>query len=160
MSARDIERIERTVRALREARLDAVVCALPSNVLLLSGYWPVVGTSIAVATREGAVGLGAPADESDLAATGWADTAERFVPGALDRLTPLIDVVMPALQRVLERLGVTGGRLGLEQGPMLEPSSYAGTNRYGTALRTRWPSAVPGPTLCPPTTCCSGCAAC
>jgi Xaa-Pro aminopeptidase len=81
MTVRDTERIERTVRALREAKLDAVMCALPSNVLLLSGYWPVVGASIAVVTREGAVGLVAPADEADLAATGWADTAERFAPG-------------------------------------------------------------------------------
>lgn len=143
MSVRDTERIERTVRALQEAKLDAVMCALPSNVLLLSGYWPVVGTSIAVVTREGAVGLVAPADEADLAATGWADTAERFAAGSLDRLTPLIEVVMPALQRVLKRLGVAGGRLGLERGPMLEPSSYAGTNRYGTALRDALPECCP-----------------
>lgn len=141
---RDAERIERNVQALRDAELDAVLCALPSNVLLLSGYWPVVGTGIAIATRDGAVGLAAPADESDLASAGWADPIESFHPGALDRLSPLIDVVMPALQRLLRRLGVIRGRLGFERGPMLEPSSYAGTNRYGTALRDALPACCPG----------------
>jgi Xaa-Pro aminopeptidase len=143
MSTRDVERIERNMRALREADLDAVVCALPSNVLLLSGYWPVVGTSIAVATCDGAVGVVTPADEADLAGRGWADATERFMPGSLDRLTPLIEAVLPALERILRRLGLVGGRLGLEQGPMLEPSSYAGTNRYGTALRDLLPGCCP-----------------
>jgi Xaa-Pro aminopeptidase len=131
---RDDERVGRIVRALERAKLDALVCALPSNVLLLTGYWPVVGTSIAVATREGGIGLAVPEDESDLAATGWADAAEPFTPGSLARLAPLIEVVTPPLRALLTRLGVSRSRIGLERGPMLEPSSYAGTNRYGGAL--------------------------
>jgi Xaa-Pro aminopeptidase len=143
VTVRDAERIERNMRALRDADLDAVLCALPSNVLLLSGYWPVVGTSIAVATRDGAVGLVTPTDEADLAGRGWADATERFTPGSLDRLTPLIEAVLPALQRIVRRLGLVGGQLGLERGPALEPSSYAGTNRYGTALRDALPECCP-----------------
>jgi len=133
---RDAERLERIGQALRSAEMDALVCALPSNVLLLSGYWPVVGTSIAVATRESGVGLVVPTDEQDLAAVGWADVVERFTPGSLDALAPLTAAVGPALTRVLRRLEVSSGRLGYEHGPMLEPSSYAGTNRYIVALRT------------------------
>src|SRR3954471_7750403 len=85
----DAERIERNMRALRDADLDAVLCALPSNVLLLSGYWPVVGTSIAVATRDGAVGLVTPADEADLAGRGWADATERFYAGVARSSHPI-----------------------------------------------------------------------
>ncbi|HKT60303.1 MAG TPA: M24 family metallopeptidase, partial [Gemmatimonadales bacterium] len=133
---RDAERIERNRQALRGAGMDALICALPSNVLLLSGYWPVVGTSIAVITREGGVGLVIPADEQDLATVGWADHVARFTPGSLDEMQPLMTVVAPALTQVLQRLGVATARIGLEQGPMLEPSSYAGTNRYGAALHT------------------------
>ena len=55
--ARDTERIDRIAYALRGAKLDGLVCALPANVLLLSGYWPVVGVSIAIATADGAVVL-------------------------------------------------------------------------------------------------------
>jgi Xaa-Pro aminopeptidase len=146
---RDDERVERIVRALERAGMDAVLCALPSNVLLLSGYWPVVGTCVAVATREGAVGLAVPEDESDLAAAGWADATEHFTPGSLDRLAPLMEVVRPPLRRVLARLGVSRGRLGFERGPKLEPSSYAGTNRYGGALEDVLAASCPQAELVP-----------
>src|SRR5690348_2381856 len=135
-ATRDDERVERIAQALQSAGMDALVCALPSNVLLLSGYWPVVGTSVAVATREGGIGLAIPADEYDLAAVGWADVVERFTPGSLDALVPLTGAVAPAVARLIRRLGVGSARLGYEHGPMLEPSSYAGTNRYIVALRT------------------------
>jgi len=118
-------------------------------VLLLSGYWPVVGTSIAVATREGAIGLAVPEDETDLAVAGWADTTERFTAGSLERLAPLIEMVTPPLRQVLRRLGVAAGRLGVERGPMLEPSSYAGTNRYGGALEDVLAACCPEATLAP-----------
>jgi Xaa-Pro aminopeptidase len=72
VSERDRDRIDRIRGALREAGLDALICALPSNVLLLSGYWPVVGTSVAIATRDGAVGLILPKDEAELGTAGWA----------------------------------------------------------------------------------------
>ena len=140
---RDTERIDRIHRALEAAGLDALVCALPSNVLLLSGYWPVVGTSIAVATAEGAAGLAMPEDELDLAAASWADVRETFAAGSLENLPSLTDVLAPPLARTLRRLGLARGRIGYEAGPMLEPSSYAGTNRYATAV----PALLRG--LCP-----------
>jgi len=132
---RDAERIGRNHRALVAAGLDALACVLPSNVLLLSGYWPVIGASVAVITREGAVGLALPEDEADLAAAGWADARETFSPGSLTALPPLEAVLAAPLRRLLRRLGAGGGRIGYEHGPMLEPSSYAGTNRYATAIR-------------------------
>ncbi len=131
---RDPDRIDRIERTLRAARLNALVCALPSNVLLLSGYWPVIGTSIAVATSEGAVGLAVPEDERDLAAGGWAEVQETFAPGSLHALPSLTETVATPLSDVLHRLGVDRGRIGFERGPMLEPSSYAGTNRYTAAM--------------------------
>jgi len=141
---RDAERIERIERALRLAGLDALVCALPSNVLLLSGYWPVVGTSIAVATREGGVGLAVPEDELDLAVGGWAEVREAFAPGSLQALPSLTEVVAGPLARVLRRLGVERGRIGCERAPVLEPSSYAGTNRYATGVAALLASVCPG----------------
>lgn len=39
----DTERIERVKAAMAHARLDALICRLPENVLLLSGYWPLTG---------------------------------------------------------------------------------------------------------------------
>jgi hypothetical protein len=64
--------------ALADNGLDALVCALPANVLLLCGYWPVVGTSVAVAVRGGLIVVLAPADERHLAERGGADEVRAF----------------------------------------------------------------------------------
>ena len=41
---RDEERAERVQRELIDADIDAFICTLPMNVLLLSAYWPVIGS--------------------------------------------------------------------------------------------------------------------
>ena len=74
------DRLERVMAALRETGLDGLVCTLPSNVLLLSGYWPVVGTAVAVASRDGRVVVLAPTDEQDLATQSWAEV-RTYSPG-------------------------------------------------------------------------------
>ena len=73
---RDEERVARIQRALGAHRLDALVCTLPSNVRLATGYWPVIGSAIAIATREGAIAVLAPEDEARFAAESWADVVE------------------------------------------------------------------------------------
>ncbi len=47
------ERLDRMRRAMEAERLDALVVRLPENVLLLSGYWPMIGASVLVFPREG-----------------------------------------------------------------------------------------------------------
>ena len=42
----DQDRITRNRQGLIDSRFDAVVCALPSDVLLLSGYWPLSGADL------------------------------------------------------------------------------------------------------------------
>src|SRR5579875_1566900 len=74
------ERIARIQTALREADLEALLCTLPANVLLLSGYWPVVGNAVAVATRDGQVAVLAPKDEGDLARRSWATKVQTYEP--------------------------------------------------------------------------------
>lgn len=49
----DIERIERIRAGMRQEKLDALVCRLPENVLLLSGHWPLVGWTFLVFPLEG-----------------------------------------------------------------------------------------------------------
>src|SRR5437764_945281 len=51
--ARDAARIASLQDALRTAEVDALVCSLPANVLLASGYWPVVGPSADVGAGAG-----------------------------------------------------------------------------------------------------------
>ena len=86
---RDAVRIDSIQAFLSEASLDAVVCSLPLNVLLLTGYWPVVGTSLAVAVRGGPTVPLVPEDERELAEGGGADEVRTFQPASLhDFRTP------------------------------------------------------------------------
>ena len=82
-TGRDPERRERLCGDLRDSGLDAVIAALPENVLLLTGYFPVVGTSVALATRDGEIYLLAPHDERELAEAGGADQVIVFKPASL-----------------------------------------------------------------------------
>lgn len=142
----DGERIGRIRQALEERGLDAVVCSLPSNVLLLTGYWPVVGTAIAVATRRGAIGLLAPKDERHLAEAGWADELRLFEPGSLEELRNAAEAVHQPLAMLLQEQGIERGRVGCETGPAFQPSSYASLHLYGASLgdvlAERFPAAV------------------
>lgn len=132
----DVERTRRITSALAGAGVDALVCALPVNVLLLSGYWPVVGASVAVATREGTVHLLAPEDEEGLAARGRADVLRTFSPGSLTELTGASEAVRAPLRESLKSLGLgRGSVIGYESGECFEPASYASMHLYGSAVK-------------------------
>jgi Xaa-Pro aminopeptidase len=132
---RDDDRVTRIRRALTAHRLDALVCSLPANVRMTTGYWPVIGNALAVATSEGAIGLLAPEDELQFAANSWADRLETFNDGSLDRLASTADVIRPSLAPLLTALGVrAGATIGFEGSGAFDPSSYASTFVYGAAL--------------------------
>ena len=44
----DNERITRAKKEIERAQIDVLICRLPENVLLLSGYWPLCGLSFFV----------------------------------------------------------------------------------------------------------------
>ena len=131
---RDDERVSRIMEELKEQGLEAVVCSLPSNVLLLTGYWPVVGTAIAVVSRAGAVGLIAPSDEQDLVASGWPDQTWFFESGSVEVLRSAADTIRQPLRELLRTFGVDQGRLGFEAGPHFQPCTYASMHLYGGGM--------------------------
>jgi Xaa-Pro aminopeptidase len=132
---RDSERVERIRNTLDEANLDALVCALNSNVLMLSGYWPVIGSSLAVFTRGGAVGLLAPQDEAGFAAESWADIIHIFEPVSLQKITTVIDTVKLPLSKLGGSVGLRRAKIGYE-GASFDPSTYASNYVYGAAVPT------------------------
>ncbi|HKW74259.1 MAG TPA: Xaa-Pro peptidase family protein, partial [Terriglobales bacterium] len=144
-SQRDDQRIALLQDALREHKLDALVVSLPSHVLLLTGYYPVVGVSIAICTREGEIALVAPEDEKQFAEQGWAAHVEYFQPVTLETIPPLQESVAAPLKCAAASLPLASGRIGVEFGPASEPSSYSAFNCYGSALRDIakevWPAA-------------------
>lgn len=144
-SQRDEQRIGLVQSVLREHNLDAIVVSLPSHVLLLTRYYPVVGVSIAICTRDSEITLVAPEDEKQFAEQGWAAHVEYFQPVTLDELPPLQQSVIAPLKRAAARLQLSSGRIGVESGPASEPSSYSAFNCYGSALydiaKEVWPGA-------------------
>ncbi len=130
---RDDERVHRIQEALKSAELDALVCALPTHVLLVSGYWPVIGVTVSVVTSQGVTALLVPEDEADLTSEGWADEVHTFQPSPLDHLSALDTIVADEWQRLASHLRLGNARIGYEAGPFSQPASYVAMNLYGAA---------------------------
>ncbi len=134
-AGRDGERIALLHDALESSNLDGLICALPSNVLLLSGYWPVVGTSVALLGPHDTVVIVAPRDEYDFAQAGWANEIIALENGGLDSLETAADALREPLLDAIGHAGLRARRVGIESGLRFEPFSYVGTYRYGSTLR-------------------------
>jgi len=100
----------------------------------VSGYWPVIGASVAIATRDGRIDLLVPEDEEELARSGWADEVHLFQPSSLAHIVPLERIVAEQWQRLSGRLGLSNARIGYESGPVSEPAPYVAVNLYGGAF--------------------------
>jgi len=130
---RDDERVRRNMAALIAADLDAFVCALPINVLLLSGYWPVVGTSFAVFTRDGQVLLLVPEDELEIAQNGWADDVVSYSAGSLANLQSTSEMLTDELGKLAAKLSLK--MIGFESGAVSVPVSYAAMTLFGWSIQ-------------------------
>ena len=146
--AHDLERIKLNARAIRESGFDALICGLPSNVLLLSaGYWPIVGTSFAVANGEGKVALVVPEDESELARKTGAAEVFTYKPASLDKLQTVVDAISEPLAKAASAIGVSGGRIGCDIGETHQPASYISMHLFGSSLAEVIGRALPGSTV-------------
>jgi Xaa-Pro aminopeptidase len=145
----DADRTRLTARALDEAGFDAVVCARPANVLTLSGYCPVIGTAVAVATAEGVLAVVAPLDERELADRSGADVVRTFEPATLAHLGRTGDALQAPLADAVRALGIPFGRIARESGSLSEPVHYPAVHLYGAELRKALAAALPRATVAP-----------
>jgi hypothetical protein len=109
-------------RALEDTNWDLMACSMPSNVLLMTGYWPAAGYSLAVATRNGQILLIVPEDEDDVAELSWADDVRMYRPVALDRLMTAEEPVYESFAKLKGELGLVADRAGFEQAESFEPA--------------------------------------
>lgn len=113
MSDIDVERLQRTRVALRQAGLAGLVCRLPEDVVMLSGYWPMNGFALLLFSTEGASVLLAPEAEEHLAAEGWVEDVRTYSWGLVDSGDPFAALGRLAKQAVAD-LGLRGQRVGYE----------------------------------------------
>jgi Xaa-Pro aminopeptidase len=116
--------------------LSALVCARNLNVLLVSGFWPVIGTAVAIVTPEPRVLLVVPEEAAELADAGWADLVCTYPSGSLERIEALPTCLLGALGSLLKPLVGHGGTVGVETASAHLPASYCSQHVYGDSLRT------------------------
>ena len=141
------ERVDRNRTALRTNHWDLVVCALPKNVLLLSGYWPVVGTGVAVTSSDGRIALLVPEDEEELAKAGWADEVRTFKPGSLDQLTTAAEAIRTPLHDLFKSFSGNKVRAAFEASETSEPAPYAAIHLYSGQMETLLQETLPNAAL-------------
>jgi Xaa-Pro aminopeptidase len=151
--APDSERVSRNIKFLEAHHLDAVVATLPVHVRLLTGYWPMLGSAIAIASRDGRIVLVAPEDEREFVEQSWADTIQFYSPGSLSELTTINHSVKQPLMDATRTLSIARGRIAYEAEPVSQPVPYAAFNVLCTCMlelmREIFPAAVytPAPGL-------------
>ena len=138
------ERIDRIREVLVGSRIDALLCVMPSNVLLVSGYWPVVGTALALAMKDGRIVVLAPADEADLVRSGWCDDLRTY---SSDPLLGPAEAVREPLAAMLHENELRCASIALDDGTLFEESTYAATFRWRSTLSQMIAGEVPGAIL-------------
>ena len=113
MNPPDAERLQRARAALQGAGLAGLVCRLPENVLLLSGYWPMNGFALLFFPAEGEPVLLAPDAEAHLIAAGWVRDVRTFSWGLVDSGDPFAALARLARQAAAD-LGLQGRPVGYE----------------------------------------------
>ena len=139
--AHDAERMERARTALRESGCDAFLCSLPTNVLLLSGYWPVIGSSVALLTADRLIVI-CPRDEEQLAKGSRADQVIPYSPASLDDLRTAASAIREPLQKALGAFASLK-MVGIDGSEAVEPAPYAALHLFGSSLPEAVSSAVP-----------------
>lgn len=145
--ARGDIRIEWISAALTDANLDGLLCTIPDNVLMLSGYVPVVGTAAAIATRDGRIAILAPEDERELVENGWAGEVRTYAPGSLTGLSGPVEAIWGPLANLLTDMGLAAGRLGYEDGDFYQGSMYAAMYFFAASMYQVLELAAPRSTL-------------
>src|SRR5260221_3635579 len=122
----DVERIERIRAGLVHAGLDAILCTLPENILMLTGYWSRIGLSLVWFPAEGDPALLVPETELDVAEAGWVRDIRGYA-GELDAGRPQAEMS----SFVSDKCRSARGKIGYEArfGQIAPPPLAGGTPR-------------------------------
>lgn len=113
MQLPDLDRWDRVRASLAHAGLDVVVCRLPENVVMLSGYWPVMGRSVVVFPADAEPVLLAPTSEVHAVDRGWIPDVRTFTAWRIGDPDPE-ESLRRLLGQTFEDKGLCGKRIGFE----------------------------------------------
>ncbi|MGC2551473.1 MAG: aminopeptidase P family N-terminal domain-containing protein, partial [Candidatus Sulfotelmatobacter sp.] len=130
----DAERKDRVANVLAESHLDTMICSSASAVLLLSGYWPVMGESIVVFTKDGECHIVLPEDEVELAQRTSDAVLIPYQPSTLAALTTPIDELVDPLRRLTTKLGLSHAAIGLQFDEAMQTATYVSSVEFRFSL--------------------------
>ena len=138
---------------LRRYGLDAVVCRLPENVLVLTGYWPVSSFAFALFPVEGPVTLIPAITEVEEIADGTVDDVRPFKYGELGAPDPY-QAIQRYLAAAMAEAGLSRGTIGVEMGFETVAPGHTAAEVYvpASATLSAIASAVPNATVVDATT--------
>jgi Xaa-Pro dipeptidase len=105
-------RAERIVEMFTQQGADfkAIVCRLPQNILMLTGYQPILGNSFCIvslsSTKEVEIRLAVPKDEEDLVPPGVAVEVKTFSEETMDYIRNTIEAVRNPLAELLRSANI------------------------------------------------------
>jgi Xaa-Pro aminopeptidase len=111
---KDKERIERLTESLSANGYDALICRLPENVLFLSGWWPLTGTSWVIFTSDGRCHLIIPACEAQEARADGIVSLSTFEWAHLKAADPAGEA-FAAIRDSADTFGIAKGKIGIEE---------------------------------------------
>ena len=139
----DAERHARTMADLLASSHDALLCSSATEVLLLTGYWPVMAASVALFGSDGAVKVIVPEDEMDLAKQTTSAELIPYKPAGLHTLQSPIECLRGPLHDAMSSMGLKHASIGMQLSQGVQPSSYAVSNEFRTALPSLVEDLVP-----------------
>jgi Xaa-Pro aminopeptidase len=130
----DTERHMRTMSLLSNASYDALICSSATEVLLLTGYWPVMAQSVAVFSSDGDVKVILPEDEVELAEKTSAAEFISYKPAGVHTLESPVARIKEPLRCALKYLSTPKTRVGIQLEQGLQPASYAVSTVFRASL--------------------------
>jgi Xaa-Pro aminopeptidase len=130
----DSVRQSRTVAALFDSLYDAIICSSATEVLLVTGYWPVMAASIAIVCSDGQVKVIVPEDEVELAEKTSSAEVVSYKPAGLHTLESPLALLKEPLHSATKGLFLAKSNIGLQLTQGVQPSSYAVSNEFRTSL--------------------------
>ncbi len=128
------ERQDAVIQAVSSSGWQALVCYSPTDVLLLTGYWPVMGSSIALATSSGDIFCIVPEDEAELAGRTSRAALIPYRPEELDRLTEPAQALVAPMKQLVGQLKLGPGKIGTTLRETARPAAYQSSNLFHTEI--------------------------
>ncbi len=119
---------------MKHAGLNAIVAVSASDVLLLTGYWPIFSTSIAILTAEGECHAIVPTDEMELAEKSANAHLTAYDPESKDKLTDPVQELRAPLGKLFGQLGLQQATIGRTLLLGEQPAPYAVLTDFRTSL--------------------------